>query len=293
MPEAGEYLLGNASFGLDDKPFISLQRAGEFHEFSPHGQTLTLQFDTSQRYCTGWRDITAHTRHVCPDNATVDSKYEECAACQKRTGFNPAFYHAASVSPQQEERNLQPHFLYLAHFGPGIVKVGISHAARKNSRLLEQGARSALVLDTFPTAHIARGYEAKIAALPGIAETVQLRQKLALLPTVYDAVTAAKELLQIKHTIQEKLGTSFDGALIASLDRHYHPSGTPALTDAFDATPHHLVSGKVTGMQGTILFCRQQDTPIYLPLKKYVGYKVALSHTETTMLLPARQISLF
>jgi len=293
MPGAGDYLFGNASFGLDDKPFLSLQQGDAFYEFSPIDYILTLQFDTSQRYCTGWRDIAAHTRHHCPDANTVDSKYEECAACQKRTGFNPAFYHAASVSAQQESRNSEPHFLYLAHFGPGVVKVGISYAGRKNSRLLEQGARSALVLGTFPTAHIARSYEAKIAALPGVAETVQLRQKLTLLPNAYDAVAAKKELLQHKHTIEEKLGTPFGGNTVMSLDSHYHPSGVPLLADTFDATPHDLVSGKVTGMQGTLLFCHQQDTPVFLPLKKYVGYKVKLSHSETAIPLPARQISLF
>src|SRR5690349_6321107 len=92
--------------------------------------------------------------YVCPDQVMIDKKFDVCPTCQQRTGFNPAFYHASSVSSQQEERNLEPHLLYLAHFGKGIVKVGISHAARNRSRLLEQGARSAIVLDIFPTAHI-------------------------------------------------------------------------------------------------------------------------------------------
>ncbi len=115
--------------------------------------------------------------HTCPDTLKVENKYEQCSGCQKRTGFNPAFYNATSVSEQQEARNAEPHTLYLARFGTNTLKVGISYAKRGNSRLLEQGARDALILDTFPSAHIARQYEAKIAALPNVVETVQLQTK--------------------------------------------------------------------------------------------------------------------
>lgn len=176
MPEPGEYLITGAGFSPDEKPIISLVKDGTFFDFMPLGSHISLKVDTANRACVGWRDITTGERFCCPDQLAVESKYEQCSGCQTKTGFNPAFYNATSVSTQQEARNQEPHILYLARFGKGVVKVGISHAKRERSRLLEQGARDALILETFPSAHIARQYEAKIAAMSDIAETLQLRK---------------------------------------------------------------------------------------------------------------------
>jgi hypothetical protein len=293
VPEAGDYLLTHVGFSKTEKPTLFLQHGLEIISFEPLGKTLTLRFDTSTRFCTGWYDMRNGEDHVCPESATIDGKYEQCPACQKRTGFNPAFYHATSVSEQQEERNQEPHFLYLAHFGPGIVKVGISHAARGNARLLEQGARSALILDTFPTAHVARQYEAKMAALPGIVETLQLRKKVATLSKAYDVKAAEHELSEFRQKIESALAVTFAKNHIVVFDRIFFPSGIPTLTEAYDCSIQNLISGHVTGMLGTLLFCKQEDVPLFLPLKRYLGYHVTLTYDETPIALPARQTSLF
>ena len=292
MPEAGGYLLVHVGFSPDEKPIISLQKAGDIINFVPSSKTLTLKFDMSARFCAGWYDLRTKESHICPEGAAVGEKYEQCPACQKRTGFNPAFYHATSVSEQQEERNREPHFLYLAHFGESIVKIGISHAARGNSRLLEQGARSALILETFPTAHIARQYEAKIAALSNIVETVQLRKKIAALTQNYDAQEAKNELARMRGIIEKTLGVTFEQNHTLSLDALFFPGGLPDLSEAHDCSDNHLISGKVIGMLGSLLFCEQR-APLFLPLKKHVGYHVELSYDETEIMLPAKQTSLF
>lgn len=293
MPQEGEYLFSNVGFSADEKPYISLQQLEQFTDLAPQNKILTLRFDTRERFCTGWYDMTTGEQHVCLDRHGIGSKYEQCPACQQRTGFNPAFYHATSVSKQQEARNQQPHFLYLAHFGKGIVKVGISYAARGNSRLLEQGARSALVLDTFPTALIARQYEARIATMAGIIETVQLRKKTACLSTIYDRIAGAAELLDTRSKIEALLGKEFAKNNVMPLDPLYFPSGTPDLKDSIDCTDQHIISGKVVGMLGTLLFCLHQDALVFLPLKKLIGYRVSLSYEEVALALPARQTSLF
>lgn len=293
MLEAGEYLLTNVGFSRQGQPFLSLLHGKEIVQFTPLGQTLTLQFHTLQRFCAGWYDMANRQDFACPDVQTIDKKYEQCPACQKRTGFNPAFYHATSVSKQQEERNLQPHLVYLAHFGKGLVKVGISHEARGTSRLLEQGARMALVLDTFPSAHIARQYEAQIASLPGIAETVQHRKKIELLAHPYDMTIGTEELLATRSRIEQALNKKFSGNDPMHFDGTYFPAGIPDLSESFDSSPQTIISGKVIGSLGTLLFCDQQSTPVFLPLKKYIGYKLNLTYDETPIELPARQISLF
>lgn len=293
MPPEGDYLLTNVGFSPDEKPCISLQRKGSFYDLQPLGKELTLQFDTTRRQCVGWRDITNGERTACPEEAQLDGKYEQCQACQERTGFNPAFYHATTVSAQQEARNQEPHILYLARFGKGVIKVGISYAKRERSRLLEQGARDAIILDTFPSAHIARQYEAKIAAMPNIAETLQLRKKLALIEQAYDHDEGKNELITVKSTIEDALKVVFDGADIISLDPVFFPDGTPNLSESVNTADQHKLTGRAIGSLGSLLFCHYNDTPVYLPLKKYVGYPVSVSYGSSTLSLPARQASLF
>ncbi|MNQ34747.1 hypothetical protein D3C85_482140 [compost metagenome] len=293
MPETGDYILTSVGFSKHEKPLLILQQGEAFIDLLPVDQQLTLRFAMAQRFCVGWRDITNGERHVCPDRVVVDRKYEQCGACQKRTGFNPAFYNSASVSPQQESRNLEPHILYLAYFGSDTMKVGISHAARGNSRLLEQGARSALILDTFPSAHIARHYEAKIAALSGIYETVLISKKVTALASPYDQAEAEEKLLAAHQRVEAELHATFSEATILHFDHRFFPHGTPLLAGAYDAAPQDLLSGKVTGMLGSLLFCEQQDTQVFLALKKYIGYQLHISSEQTDIDLPAQQISLF
>lgn len=288
MPPLGEYILTNTGFS-NDKPVISLSRDDSFVDFNPIGQTLTMAFDTAQRYCVGWRDITTGVRHACPDSALVESKYEQCSACQKLTGFNPAFYHAASVSPQQEARNQEPHILYLAYFGGDLIKVGISHAARGNNRLLEQGARMAIILDTFPTAIIARQYEAKIAAMSGICETVATRQKLTALPTACDADKLRAMLARIRSQLQ----VDFNASDVLHHDALFFPNGTPNLATITDVTSQAIASGNIIGSLGSLLVFTQHDNNFLLPVKKFVGYKVSITNTIEELDTPAQQMTLF
>ncbi len=265
---------------------LRLQQDDTFIYLDPLDKTLTITFDTLQRYCIGWGDLETGETFVCPGESPIDSKYEQCPSCQQRTGFNPAFYHASSVSEKQQARNQQPHILYLAHFGPGITKVGISHALRGNRRLLEQGARSAIILETFPSALIARQYEARIA------ETVRLRRKIAALSD-YDPTTGGRELTDKQALIEKLLDIKLNSTSVTSFDIHYFPTELPNFTDSYNTTDLAIISGKAIGMLGSLLFCKQQDLLVFLPLKKFIGYKMKLSYDETVVKLPARQTSLF
>lgn len=293
MPEAGEYLFSNVGFSRSEQPYVSLQRNTTFSDINPFGTILTLRFDTSQRFCIGWGDIATGERFTCPELQSISEKYEQCSSCQQRTGFNPAFYHATSVSTQQQARNAEPHILYLAYFSPTIIKVGISHAARGNARLLEQGARAAIILDTFPSADIARQYEAKIAALPGIVETVQVRKKAEAMRTAHNQQIAEQALLRTVEMIKDSLGTTFTGNAIYTFESHYFPHEPLALHTAIDTSEQAIISGNVAGMLGTFLFCKQQDTTVFIPLKKFIGYKVTVSNSEEKIALPEQQLSLF
>ena len=142
MPE--QFLLSYVGFSADNVPIIDVQVGDTISRYPLLGHTLSLTFDLSVRYCTGWVDMAQHQAHPCPDNATVVDRYEQCLVCRNKTGFNPAFYHAKTISKQQETLNQNPHFVYLAYFAPELIKVGISQEARGIRRILEQGARAAI-----------------------------------------------------------------------------------------------------------------------------------------------------
>ena len=278
--------------GNDKAPSLTLHPKGEnsFKSFSPRDKTFSLTFDTAQRFCTGWHDLATSESFPCPDNAQLPKQFDHCRHCQNKTGFNPAFYHAASVSPQQQARNAQPHFLYIAHFAPGVIKVGISWAERGISRLLDQGARSSLIIKTYPSATIARQYEAKIASLPDIAETLQVKAKHKFLGRIYDSQAAANELLKTRHRLTKTFGMTPDDNNPIYLDSYY--TGVP-LQNPIILHDEHKISGNCIGMLGSTILMEQDGQQFGLNLGDLTGYRMYMtSETEANKYQP-QQVSLF
>lgn len=279
--------------GEDIAPSLTLhpQGAEAFAHFEPRGQTFTLSFEPGQRFCTGWHDLATSESFPCPDASQLPAQFDHCRHCQNKTGFNPAFYNANSVSPQQEARNQQPHFLYLAHFAPGVVKVGISWSERGLRRLLDQGARSCLVVKTYPTANIARQYEAKIAKLPGIAETLQAKSKYKLLGQPYDAKAASAELMATRQRLIDELGVKPEDSTPLHLDEFY--LGDTPLKDPTILHDDAAISGTCLGMIGSLLIMEQNGQQYGLPLGNFTGYRLHMAPEETAMQTAPQQASLF
>lgn len=261
------------------------------HKITPRDKSITLTVDTTKRYCIGWHDLESAANHPCPDNAIVADKHFICLACRQKTGFNPAFYHTTSISPQQEKRNLEPHSLYLAHFGNGYIKVGISWAKRGLRRLLEQGARSAVILNPFSSANIARQYEARLAAEPDIHESTPQRTKLELLKQPYNPKQAAKELLDLRQLLSQKLQMNFAANQVLYLDRYYFDQNQPNLADIEIVTT--TIVGKVLGIVGNYLVTDYEGRTLLMSLSNYFGYPIKISDFVEHLDLPPRQASLF
>lgn len=275
-----------------EKPTIDLLENDVVTEHVITPDAISLSFDTSQRYCVGWFNLETGESHTCPGKAAIEPKYDQCPACQRRTGFNPAFYHASSVSVQQDKRNREPHYLYLAYFAPNVIKVGISYAGRNHARLLEQGARAAFVLETFPTALLARQYEAKIASMEGIFEHLTARKKRDFWPHSYTATEAQEALNTSLKYINETLATTFKPEFL-DLNAQYFFDKQPELRDVLDRTNDAMISGIAVGCIGTELLVENNDRLLSLNLKHFVGYPVTMSSTTEPIDLPPTQASLF
>lgn len=277
----------------DNKPVIELQESDKIVERPIISESLTLSFDSSQRYCTGWHDLDSGQSHVCPDSAKVEAKFTQCPGCQRRTGFNPAFYHASSVSSQQDKRNHEPHFLYLAYFAPNVIKVGISYSGRDNARLLEQGARAAYILDTLPTALIARQYEEQISKMVNIYEHLTSRRKRELWANPYDSTTAMQQLEIAIDSIKDELGTKFSSQKFIDLNPYYFLGETINLDEVVELRDAKLISGEVVGCLGTDIITLNNERLFSLHLKNFVGYPITIRQSAEPLDAPPVQASLF
>ena len=290
MPD--DFLLAYASFNADNQPFIDCQIGDEIKRRELFGQDLSLEFDFSTKYCTGWVDFENHSSQICPDSATVDGKYENCLKCRDRTGFNPAFYNADSVSAQQEKINQNPHFVYLAYFAPGVIKVGISQEERGIRRLLEQGARLALKLETFSSALIARQYEAKIARLDGIVETMPIHKKLELIKQPFDRADGEEKLWQKLLEIEQKIGVSFPKSELIPCEDYFHTAGVD-LTRVVLMKDQSQLAGRVRSIIGPILIADYDGQLLAYNVKKFIGYQAQTIDGVISIEIPSTQLALF
>ena len=287
-----DYILIHYGFqGEAHTPTLTLQAegAGEFTHLPAHMINGTVRLATDTRRCTGWHDLATAKSSPCPHGTVTDGSYEQCRNCMQKTGFNPAFYNASSVSPQQQARNRQPHILYLAHFAPGVVKVGISWAERGIRRLLEQGARSAVIIDTFPTADAARVCEAAIAAQPDFHETLQIRHKIKYLGEPYSKESAANELTAATTRVCDILNRQVV-LNILHLDPYYT---TVPVHQPIDVTKQQQISGRCVGMIGGLLLCEQDAQLFLLSLSGFKGNRLTISDQIAKNQHDPIQVSLF
>lgn len=275
-----------SGYGCNERgPFLVVDRldttSWERHYFTPGARSFTLEA-RAERHCTGRHDLLTGKSSPCPLRAPLGpGQAEQCPACFVVTGFNPAFYNAAQVSEAQRRRNREPHAVYLASFGAGTIKVGMTLAARASSRLLEQGARIGAVIARCEDADHARDLEAYVAREHGVTESVRASRKRQLLLAPFDDGSARAELrarlAAIAHTRPEVDAR----AEILNFDAHY---GQPQLfggsaTDLSETQPL-AISGSCLGMIGDVLVMTQAGERFLLSVSAMVGHRIALTASE-------------
>lgn len=291
----GKFLFTRVSFDSTcNAPYFRLMDADGVFVYARPAGNFTLTFDLSRKRCTGWYDMRTGECYECPGKRDVSEKYEQCPECQQKTGFNPAFYNTTELSVQQAELNKKPHLLYLAYFSSETVKVGISNVGRGLARLLEQGARSVVILETFPSANVARQYEAQIARLPGLCESVQLRKKAQILvENSYDEVAARRKLEQMITAIQRALNIQFPNPQFAELSSVMIDDVVLSSCTAIELWNQPHLSGTFVGLIGQLLVMEQQNRLLAMPMKQYLGNYVTIAGDIAPLKLAPVQASLF
>lgn len=274
-----------AGYGFDEAgPYLSLNHLDQKQQrrYAVQGKTFSLS-RFPRRRCVGRFDLETGLRSVCPLEVELlpDTKDDMCPACQEATGFNPSFYYADSVSPQQRAYNLTPHFVYLAYFAPHSVKAGITAEMRGINRLLEQGARSARVVGRFADAYQARELEAALVAQPGILETMRASKKIDLLINErYDTVEATDVLERVSSQLAQVGGVrdaGFAPEAIQELSPFYFGAASPPHENLqlAEGSPD-VCGGRCVGMVGDALVFEQQGANFLVSLKSWVTHEVSL-----------------
>lgn len=301
----GAHTMVYAGHGYDDAgPYLLINDVDEAtqHRFSVLGKTFSLK-RLSARYCVGRFNLLTHQKSVCPLKIELlpAEKDDMCPACKEATGFNPSFYYAETISPQQRAYNETPHYVYLAYFSPNHIKAGISSETRGIERLLEQGARAARIVGRFPNADEARCLEAALCAQPNVFETMRASAKARLLAEdPYSPEQAcstldawAEKLIQVPEVQQ----AGFSAAEAAQdLSRYYFGGSSPDASELQLPEGHEgECAGTCIGMVGDKLVMGQGSFGYVVCLKEWKGHAVDLIENEVTFEYDSapQQISLF
>lgn len=138
--------------------------------------------DGGVRTCVGARGNACPVRAVVSPRGT-GARCEECARLDR----------AHSVAADTLADDPRPYRVYLAWFGPGMVKVGITRAERGSARLMEQGAVAFSWLGQGPLMAARRTEELLRAAL-GVPDRIPYADKRAVRTALPEAGERLAEL---------------------------------------------------------------------------------------------------
>ncbi|MFF9427267.1 DUF2797 domain-containing protein [Streptomyces sp. NPDC014746] len=215
-----------------------------------YGQRLAFRA-VGVRRCPGARGNPCPLEAVVPGRAT-GGRCPECARLDR----------AHSVAADTMADDPRPYRVYLAWFGPGMGKVGITGEARGEARLLEQGAVAFSWLGRGPLMAARRTEEVLRQAL-GVPDRVPYERKRAARHALPPAPERAREVEELyrraravggwTETLEPLEFAARDHAVAFGLD------GLPAL----DGTVTELVGGGV--VTGRLLAAAGPDLHLLVP----------------------------
>ncbi|OXY93372.1 hypothetical protein BEK98_23690 [Streptomyces diastatochromogenes] len=183
-------------------------------------------------------------RAVVPGRST-GARCEECARLDR----------AHSVAADTIADDPRPYRVYLAWFGPGLVKVGITAVERGSARLLEQGAVCFSWLGTGPLMAARRTEELLRAALqvPDRIPYAEKRAVRAALPETEAERAAEVRELHARAVVLEAWPESLTREPCQPVDHvgSFGLAGAPAAVgDVVELVPGGVVSGELVAAAG-------------------------------------------
>lgn len=231
------------------------------------------------RRCTG---IWAGTgRTPCPAQAALtDSTDPQCAGCAAADRGRAL---ARDALPGDDGRT---YHLYLAWFGPGLVKVGLTAADRDRDRLLEQGAITFTLLAAGPYPPI-RLAEHRISTALLAAERLGARAKATAWWQLPPAPERARQMRSAQQHITAQM--TWPSGLELLPDTVTDQAGDFGLDEAVPSTYREVTGlGSEPELAGTIRFIVGRrmllDTasgPLLADMRRLAGWTITASAAHT------------
>lgn len=181
----------------DYKPYFHLKNyESGLDEFIDVPQGLLIE-RINQKICVG--TINPYTREYVSCNNTVEDSSSQCNHCKYMFDFYKCIRCHGEDCYVKNEDVLKycntPHYVYLAYFPNGKIKVGTASEIKKYNRLLEQGTIFSIFIAKTPTGKIARQIEKNIID-NGITGAVTTTYKMKNMVFASEETLIRKELIE-------------------------------------------------------------------------------------------------
>ncbi|MFD4787374.1 DUF2797 domain-containing protein [Streptomyces sp. NPDC058459] len=248
--------------------------------------------DAGTRRCVGARGHACPTRTPVPARGT-GARCEECARLDR----------AHSVAADTIADDPRPYRVYLAWFGPGLVKVGITGVERGSARLLEQGAVCFSWLGTGPLMAARRTEELLRAAL-GVPDRIPYAEKRAVRASLPAGPEERAAEVRELHARAVDLG-NWPGSLereTCQVTDHMAdfnlPHAGPATGAVTELVPGGRVAGELVAAAGPDLHLAGPAGVLVLDTRLLPGWELTPIQAEREITVPvkdfgARQDGLF
>lgn len=234
---------------------------------------------TEPRTCIGVWDAAANQRAACATHIAPGTD-AQCARCAARD-----VGRALARDAHTDDRD---YTLYLAYFGPGLVKVGLTATDRGHRRLLDQGALAHTVLGRGPLPAV-RAAEKATAAAGFAVERLRIVTKTAAwwhIPPIgerrsaVEAARAAVATAGMLANIEPVQDTIHDHVTTCGL--HHPPPSTYSVVTAVDAPA--VVAVRLRAACGRLLLADDTTTgtTLLVDTRLLAGYRVHRANEPTT-----------
>ncbi len=250
----------------------------------------------NKKICTG--TINPYTREYVSCSNPVEKGETQCSRCK----YLYDFYKCVRCHGDKCNVNNvdvlnycnSNHYVYLAYFNGGKIKVGTASEAKKYDRLLEQGALSAIFIAKTPTGKIARTIEKEIidSGVNGMVTTNYKMKNIILVNN--DQAIILKQLFD-KHKDILKIVTSElqeyliepevnvftalndkikNNMLIENTQINLFEQSSNEVKQYVIKKDFHFLSGKYLFALGKILAIEKNGTVELIDTKKIEGYLI-------------------
>lgn len=213
-PQPGPWQCAGLRWDTHAGPALIWRHPVRGERTSPLAPDRPLAFTTGpRRACVGVRRGARHT--PCPAGAEVAASAvsAQCPDCARLD-------RSYSVAADTRTDDPRPYDVYLAWFGPKLIKVGITAAEREGARLLEQAALSHALLGRGPLM-AARRAEAVLGAALGVPDRFPYAAKRAAREAPPPPERRAAELAAL-HERARALGSLPESLTHAAFEPAHH-----------------------------------------------------------------------